>query len=263
KVAVWSSEHDANSLIVIRTPRFTVDELEEYPVIVVTHEFYRGVRGERARSFRRDGLTFPRFVTFVDEKVSEVETFTLLPSQVQRVMERVYGDEQAPTELRVGLDVLEAFVRTTKEAARNLETPSHNPEAWSVAHQLAWFTSDEASRWSRSKMASLQHARKAQASPDDVKAVFGFARCMVNERAFIKRANEGKLGTTYIGYERAFPQLSGMVLLDATADVDRVSKLCPWRRHQSTPMERYDNLEIVQVPTVASGTLSRWLDNHE
>jgi hypothetical protein len=28
KVAVWSSEHDANSPIVIRQPRFTVDELE-------------------------------------------------------------------------------------------------------------------------------------------------------------------------------------------------------------------------------------------
>ena len=55
KVAVWSSEHDANSPIVVRQPRFTVDELEEYPVVVVTHEFYRGVRGDRARSFRRMG----------------------------------------------------------------------------------------------------------------------------------------------------------------------------------------------------------------
>jgi hypothetical protein len=75
--------------------------------------------------------------------------------------------------------------------------------------------------------------------------------------------NEGQLGTSYVGYERAFPQLPGMVLLDATADVDGVSKICPWRRHQPTPPERYDNLEIVQVPTVASGTLSRWLRDPE
>jgi hypothetical protein len=54
-----------------------------------------------------------------------------------------------------------------------------------------------------------------------------------------------------------------MVLLDATADIDGVSKLCAWRRHQPTPSERYDNLEIVQVPTVASGTLSRWLRDPE
>ena len=112
-------------------------------------------------------------------------------------------------------------------------------------------------------MASLRNTRRAQASPDDVKAVFGFARCMVNEQAFIKRVNEGQLGTSYIGYERAFPQLPGMVLLDATADIDGVSKLCPWRKHHTTPAERYDNLEIVQVPTVASGTLSRWLRNAE
>ena len=95
-------EHDANSPIVVRQPRFTVDELEEYPIVVVTHEFYRGVRGERARSFRRDGLTLPRFVSFVDEKVNEVETYTLVPSQVLRLMEHVERDEQAPPSCEVG-----------------------------------------------------------------------------------------------------------------------------------------------------------------
>jgi hypothetical protein len=119
KVAVWSSEHDANSPIVIRQPRFTVDELEEYPVVVVTHEFYRGVRGERARSFCRNGLTLPRFVTFVDEKVNEVETYTLVLSQVQRVIEHVERDEQAAAELRSGLDTLE-----TEHEARSTEPPS-------------------------------------------------------------------------------------------------------------------------------------------
>jgi hypothetical protein len=57
RVAVWTSEHDANSPVPMREPRFTVDELEQHPVIVVTHEFYRGVRGDRARSFRRKGIT--------------------------------------------------------------------------------------------------------------------------------------------------------------------------------------------------------------
>jgi hypothetical protein len=64
--------------------------------------------------------------------------------------------------------LLEAFVRNTELGPRSLETPSHNPEPWSVAQQLAWFTSDEAARWSRTQMASLRNTRRAQASSDDV-----------------------------------------------------------------------------------------------
>ena len=45
QVAVWTSEHDADSPVPIREPRFTVAELEDYPIIIVTHEFFKGVRG--------------------------------------------------------------------------------------------------------------------------------------------------------------------------------------------------------------------------
>ena len=67
-------------------------------------------------------------MTFVDEKVNEVETYTLVLSQVHRLMEHVERDEQAPAELRSGLDALEAFIRNTKLGPRSLETPTHNPD---------------------------------------------------------------------------------------------------------------------------------------
>jgi hypothetical protein len=54
QVAVWSSEHDADSPMLKRKPRFTVAELEDYPIIIVTHEFFKGVRAERARLHRRN-----------------------------------------------------------------------------------------------------------------------------------------------------------------------------------------------------------------
>jgi hypothetical protein len=50
-----------------------------------------------------------------------------------------------------------------------------------------------------------------------------------------------------------------MVLLDATADIDGISKVVPWRKHADTPPERYERLEIHHVPSVADGTLRRWL----
>jgi hypothetical protein len=73
QVAVWTSEHDVDNPEIKRQPRFTVGELEDYPIIIVTHEFFKGARGEKARQHRRNGMAFPRAVTFVDEKVEQVK----------------------------------------------------------------------------------------------------------------------------------------------------------------------------------------------
>ena len=78
QVAVWTSEHDADSPVTKREPRFTVAELQDYPIIIVTHEFFKGVRAEKARSYRRNGMSFPRVVTFVDEKVEQVKVLVLM-----------------------------------------------------------------------------------------------------------------------------------------------------------------------------------------
>jgi hypothetical protein len=75
--------------------------------------------------------------------------------------------------------VLEKFVQDRKRGERNLETPKHDREAWRVADGLQWFGSEDAGRYARSHMASLRNTRKAKASPGDIEAVFGFARCMV------------------------------------------------------------------------------------
>jgi hypothetical protein len=54
-----------------------------------------------------------------------------------------------------------------------------------------------------------------------------------------------------------------MVLLDATADVDGINELCSWRRPVEIPQATYERLEIVHVPSVAEGTLKRWLQKDE
>jgi hypothetical protein len=54
-----------------------------------------------------------------------------------------------------------------------------------------------------------------------------------------------------------------MVLLDATADIDGLNELCPWRKPVAIPKATYDRLEIVHVPSVAKGTLKRFLQTPE
>jgi hypothetical protein len=51
-------------------------------------------------------------------------------------------------------------------------------------------------------------------------------------------------------YEQVLPDYRGMVLLDATADIDGLNELCPWRRPVEIPKATYERLEIVHVPSV-------------
>ena len=256
QVAVWTSEHDADNPEIKRQPRFTVGELEDYPIIIVTHEFFKGVRGEKARLHRRNGIAFPRVVTFVDEKVEQVKVYDVKFSDIVRVLEHIEGTDDSPVPLKEALRTLDSFAGKKRNENRKLETPKDDPVGWSVARELVWFTTDEAGQFARSRSAALQNVRK---SPPNIEGVFGFARCMAQNRAFIVRHGNGERGAGFVGYEQALPDYRGMVLLDATADIDGLNELCPWRRQVAIPRATYNRLSIVHVPSVAEGTLKRFL----
>ena len=260
QVALWTSEHDADSPITKREPRFTVSELQDYPIIIVTHEFFKGVRAERARSYRRNGMSFPRVVTFVDEKVEQVKVYDVRFSDIAKVHEYVEETGDGPAPLKDALRTLDSFAGKKRNETRKLETPKDDPNGWSVARELFWFTTEEARQFARSRSAALQNTRK---SPPNIEGVFGFARCMAENRGFIARQGQGERGTILVGYEQVLPDYRGMVLLDATADIDGVNELCPWRRLMEIPQANYERLEIDHVPSVAVGTLKRWLQTDE
>ena len=260
QVAVWTSEHDADSPVTKREPRFTVAELQDYPIIIVTHEFFKGVRAEKARSYRRNGMSFPRVVTFVDEKVEQVKVYDVKFSDIAKVREHIDETNDSTASLKDTLLSLDSFAGKKRNETRKLETPKDDPTGWSVAHELIWFTTEEARQYARSRSAALQNARM---SPPNIEGVFGFARCMAENKAFITRQGRGEKGTVFVGYEQVLPDYRGMVLMDATADIDGINELCPWRRPVETPQATYERLEIVHVPSVAEGTLKIWLRTGE
>jgi hypothetical protein len=59
----------------------------------------------------------------------------------------------------------------------------------------------------------------------DLDKVFGFAAQMHNNCAFIYRRGGGENGTHFMAYVPAATPSGNSVLLDATADIDRVSEL--------------------------------------
>jgi hypothetical protein len=253
-VAVFTAEND-KARSNAREPAFSVDELEQYPVLVTTHEFYKQVRGDRARIFTRGGLTLPRVVTFIDEKVEEIQTFDATKKVVEHVCEFIQRHEEWNEPLLYQLRQFHEFVMQKRYGTNDWETPAHDPQAWSAAERVQWFTTQEAGRYMR--------AQGARGSDESFKNVFGLARSLAERRMFVQRRNGGEHGTNYVGYERAVPQVTGMVLLDATADIDGTGTLCPWRKLAQVLPERYDRLEVIHVHSIATGTLTRWLDDSD
>jgi hypothetical protein len=80
--------------------------------------------------------------------------------------------------------------------------------------------------------------------------VFGFGRALARGYAFVARPNGGEHNARFIGYENSLTIDPGTLLLDATADIDGVTQLCPWRKHHEMPPASYAKLHVVSVPSL-------------
>jgi hypothetical protein len=63
----------------------------------------------------------------------------------------------------------------------------------------------------------------------------------------------------FVGYESKLVPTPGMLLLDATADIDGITQLCPWRSHVQVPQASYSNLSIFHVKSWTTQRLSKFL----
>jgi hypothetical protein len=252
KVAIWTSDHDADCTEPKQVPkpaaRFRKDDLRHYPVAIVTHALFQGATSDKARVVVHRGKEVYRALTLVDEQMQDVTTYSVQVSVAEDLREKM---QQAGTDTS-RVDALVKFMMRKAFGSGSLEKPADEPDDWKVAHDLAlhWFTTDDARRYA---------AENRERWPT-IDEVFGFARSMVADYAFIARDNRGHAGTHFLGYEPKHAVVPGMVLIDATADIDGVSQLCPWREHAEVPRGRYDNLAIVHVESCAEeGNLKKYL----
>jgi hypothetical protein len=181
-------------------------------------------------------------LTVVDEQFSDVVVYDTTLAQAHAVHEFLAKREECADGFDALAGLLSFMTKKTGNKQLLLEKPKDDPEAWgSLSAGLGWFTTPEATR--------LLEKHKSACLP--LKDVFGFARTAVDGYAFIARANRL---TQFVGYENVGPIVPGMVLMDATADVDRISDLCPWRKRVATPEANYANLSIIHVTPPARTT---------
>jgi hypothetical protein len=262
KVAVWSSEHcldrnvplEERKLVGQPAAKFHKEALQNFPVAVVTHAFFSGKGSHKAKRVLGDGGKLrPRTLTVVDERFNEAAIFDIALSDAQKVLEVVLADEQYAETVGPHVEHLVEFMSarfggagTTKY--RDLERPKDAKEAWSIADKLQWFTGPQAADFVRA------HPRTSA-----VQAVFGFAKALATGYAFIARNIGGAKSTHYIGYESNLIDMQGCLVLDATADLDGITQLCPWHVPAPCPSGRYDNLQVVSILPHTKKRLSTYL----
>jgi hypothetical protein len=220
----------------------------DYPVAIVTHALFQSGGSENGTLVHRCGEKIPRALTLADEQMEDVNIFDVQLSAAEDLRERI--QHEADHDITPRMDTLVKFMMSKAFAGRSLEKPVDDAQAWAFAAELDWFASAEAKQYA---------ARHRERWPN-IDKVFGFARCAASDYAFISRDNSGKAGVHFLGYEPKHSIVPGMVLLDATADIDGITQICPWRSHADVPHGRYDKLSIVFVPTCADeSNLTKYL----
>jgi hypothetical protein len=251
QVAVWTTDHNRDvgkptQLFVPPERRFHVDQLEQRAIAVVTQAVLRGPRGDKARQVLRGGHRMPRALTIFDEQTREVEIYDVQQSDAVRVKEDIERHLRR-SDIKAKMEPLLDFIHIqSKRTGNTIETPNDDPDGWRVARELAWFSSDETEQVVLSNSRDIKNLDK----------VFGFAAQMYNNYAFIFRQGGGENGTHFMAYVPAAVPTNNSVLLDASADIDKVSQLCSWRSPVPVPEVSFNNLRIVHVHPLMSGNLN-------
>ena len=235
KVAIWTTEHDPGckkrEKVLEPAGQFKKQILDEYPVIVATHAFFNGRNGHFASRVCRNDEHQRRALTIIDERPEDVSVFEITVAEAEQVASEI---EHKRPELREHLARLRLLmtISTTQAVNNSLIKPLLSPKE--AFEDLSWFTTQEAERLIRKATSIVQ--------PERYLAV---ARAMARGWCF---AAVGGDGCRFVGYDSKLMRHPGMILLDATADIDGVTNIVSWRGNAEVPKARYDNLNIVHVP---------------
>jgi len=252
EVAVWTGEHDPKcktweKLSGPPDAVFDRDELKRYPIIVVTHQFYNDRNGYKAKRVLRDGREHDRALTIIDERPDgEVDTYEITLDKAQRLKDALV--ERRP-DLREPLDVLLGLLMpyTLGNDSNTIRRPTRDLGVEALAKKLEWFATAEA------ESVVVQNARDGLG---DLGQLFGVAKSFAKGWAV---AVPTKSTTYFVGWDRKGMEKPGMMLLDATSDIDGVSYIAPWRDVAEVPQARYDNLEIILVSQHTKRKLKEYL----
>lgn len=251
QVAVWTQSHDAEKCLrsddeieieqgFRPAARFTKQDLSEARIAIGTHAFYKGKNSRY--------ISDNRTLIIIDEKPNDVILADISVGDVVQVHDGVVS--------KMG---------TAHPTARALKDLSNSLQALWDGKGLDARLLFEAVGGQRSFMDhnNLRHLVRIHdwgdlemrklisdtASLPLVQNVCRFAKAASLGHAFMARYVQAQpKGGRFVGYLYDFPIKPGMVLLDATADLDGVDQLVTWRATAPRmPRVNFQNLEVQLV----------------
>lgn len=235
-VAVWTSSHDVSTSPdqvmrdheFVPQRQFSIDDLANYPVAIVTHSFYKERRRYKATTFQGQH----RRMTFVDEQPQGVSIFDIDTGLIKTVRDRLAQQHSSAYEPVRRLTELHGYAEAIWQNATSRSPLDILPRPPMI--DLEWFKSET--------VAGLLSSHDEQ-----VRTVFGFARALANGFAFLARYDKHHNGARFVGYDMNMPLLPGTILLDATADLDGLSLITQNRKSVQVPEVDYANLTIIHI----------------
>jgi hypothetical protein len=254
RVAIWTTDHDRgnNKPEKVKQPaaRFVRDELKDYPVIVVTHNWYLGVNGHYAREVVRNGVSSYRALTVVDERPDEAPVLSVTLSGAQKVREAL---AKTRPEIKSYLDaLLHRMEQYSYAPANKLFRPGIEIDRAELRAELGWFCTTEA--------AMVVKAGNADGNNDLASQLFTFAKALVVGEAWVD--TDGALAY-FSAYRQQLivDRTAGAFLLDASANVDGVADVVSWRVPTEVPTVEFSNLDVIYVPAHTKKNLRDYLSS--
>lgn len=262
-VGIWTSYHDAN-LTAYQSGRYGFDELkwkpakrqareelENYPIVIVTHSFHTSRNGPLARYYNDEERT----VTLVDERMQLTDVYVCTPGDIAKARDLVAEvpvplhrnnprqawidpkEEEEETD-----DALQSrAVALLSEAAAELERLWEFDEA-ARRRPLATVASLACSPLSVEEVDHLVTVQR-DGHKEVVRSALCFVKAMTDGCAFLSTFGSSK-ATRFVGYDYGVPSNPGTILLDATADIDGVSQIVTNRVTAEMPVLSYEDLTI-------------------
>jgi hypothetical protein len=155
-----------------------------------------------------------------------------IPGLIKTVRDRLAEQHTSASDVVPRLTLLHDHLERLWRSAENKSAFDILP--YDPALDIGWFVTP--------------HTAKYLSSPDEqIKMAFGFARALASGFAFLGRYDAIGNGARFIGYEMKVPPVPGMIILDATADIDGLSLIAKNRQVVPVPQVDFSNLAITHI----------------
>lgn len=222
-------------------PKIERETMGEFPILVATHALW--TKSPNAWRAMDD-----RDVVIVDEWVDKINTHQVDLGDLDWLLSwhdrKAEGRRQAVSD---DLRTLADFLRQTYEGLK--DTPQRGvfvpvtSEGETACGRIARLWKTDRGEYLKPLFHQEGHtAGNTQEALDArLERVFGFVTALHEGQVFKERfKNDEQLGASFIGYTSCYDIFPGLVLLDATGQLDGISQIVSWRHHGDVRLPRID-----------------------